>query len=241
MGKTRNLFKKIRDNKGTFHAKMSSIKDRNGMDLTEAEDIKKRWQENTEELYKKDLHDPDNHEGVTTHTHLELGILKCEVRWALGVITTNKAIRGDGIPVELFQILKDDAMEVLHSICQQIWKTKQWPLDLKRSVFISMPKRGNAKECSNYYTIALISHANKVMLKILQARLQQYVNHELSDIQAGFRKGRGIRDQIANIHWIIEKAKEKSLSALLTMPKPLTVWIMINCGKFLKRCECQVT
>ena len=206
MGKTRDLFKKIRDTKGTFHAKMSSIKDRNGMDLTEAEDIKKRWQEYTEELYKKDLHDPDNHDGVITH--LEPDILECEVKWALESITTNKASGGDGIPVELFQILKDDAVKVLHSICQQIWKTQQWPQDWKRSVFIPIPKKGNAKECSNYCTIALISHASKVMLKILQARLQQYVNRELPDVQAGFRKGRGTRDQIANIRWIMEKARE---------------------------------
>ena len=169
MRKTRDLFKKIRDTKGIFHAKMGSIKDRNGMDLTEAEDIKKRWQEYTEELYKKDLHDPDNHEGIT---HLELDILECEVKWALGSITMNKASRGDGIPVELVQILKDDAVNVLHSICQQIWKTQQWPQDCKRSVFIPIPKKGNAKECSNYRTIALISHASKVMLKILQASLQ---------------------------------------------------------------------
>ena len=140
------------------------------MDLTEAEDIKKRWQEYTE-LYKKDLHDPDNHEGVITHTHLELGILECEVRWALGSITTNKASEGDGISAELFQVLKVDAVEVLHSICQQIWKTQQWPQDWKRPVFIPILKKGNAKECSNYHTIALISHASKVMLKILQARL----------------------------------------------------------------------
>ena len=206
MGKTRDLFKKIRDTKGTFHAKMGSIKDRNGMDLTEAEDIKKRWQEYTEELYKKDLHDPDNHDGVITH--LEPDILECEVKWALESITTNKASGGDGIPVELFQILKDDAVKVLHSICQQIWKTQQWPQDWKRSVFIPIPKKGNAKECSNYRTIALISHASKVMLKILQARLQQYVNRELPDVQAGFRKGRGTRDQIANIRWIMEKARE---------------------------------
>jgi len=206
MGKTRDLFKKIRDTKGTFHAKMGSIKDRNGMDLTEAEDIKKRWQEYTEELYKKDLHDPDNHDGVITH--LEPDILECEVKWALESITTNKASGGDGIPIELFQILKDDAVKVLHSICQQIWKTQQWPQDWKRSVFIPIPKKGNAKECSNYRTIALISHASKVMLKILQARLQQYVNHELPDVQAGFRKGRGTRDQIANICWIMEKARE---------------------------------
>ena len=139
------------------------------MDLTEAEDIKKRWQEYTEELYKKDLHDPDNHEGVIIHTHLELDILECEVRWALGSITTNKASGGDGIPVELFQILKDDALKVLDSICQQIWKTQQWPQDWKRAVFIPIPKKGNAKECSNYHTIALISNASKIMLKILQA------------------------------------------------------------------------
>ena len=127
MGKTRDLFKKIRDTKGTFHAKMSSKKDRNGMDLTEAEDIKKRWQEYTEELYKKDLHDPDNHNGVITH--LEPDILECEVKWDFESITTNKASGCDGIPVELFQILKDDAVKEPHSICQQIWKTKQWPLE----------------------------------------------------------------------------------------------------------------
>ena len=206
MGKTRDLFKKIRDAKGTFHAKMGSIKDRNGRDLTEAEDIKKRWQEHTEELYKKDLHDPDNHDGVITH--LEPDILECEVKWALGSLTMNKASRGDGIPVELFQILKDDAMKVLHSICQQILKTQQWPQDWKRSVFILIPKKCNAKECSNYCTIALMSHASKVMLKIFQARLQQYMNHELPDIQACFRKGRGTRDQIVSIHWIIKKARE---------------------------------
>ena len=206
MGKTRDLFKKIRDTKGTFHAKMGSIKDRNGMDLTEAEDIKKRWQEYTEELYKKDFHDQDNHDGVITH--LESDILECEVQWALESITTNKATGGDGIPVELFHILKDDGVKVLHSICQQIWKTQQWPQDWKRSVFIPIRKKGNDKECSNYCTIALISHSSKVMLKILQARLQQYVNHELPDVQAGFRKGRGTRDQIADISWIMEKARE---------------------------------
>ena len=196
MVKTRDLFKEIRDTKGIFHAKMGSIKDRNGMDLSQAEDIKKRWQEYTEELYKKDLHDPGNHDGVITH--LEPDILEWEVKWALGSITMNKASGGDGIPVELFQIQKDDALKVLHSTCQQIWKTQQWPQDWKRSVFIPLPKKGNAKECSNYHTIALISHASKVMLKILQARLQHYVNRELPDVQAGFRKGRGTRDQIAN-------------------------------------------
>ena len=146
------------------------------MDLTEAEDTKKRWQEYTEELHKKDLHNPDNHDGLITH--LEPDILECEVKWALGSITTNKASGGDRIPAELFQILKDDAVKVMHSICQQIWKTQQWPQDWKSSVFIPIPKKGNAKECSNYCTIALISHASKVMLKILQARLQQYVNLE---------------------------------------------------------------
>ena len=167
MGKTRDLFKKIRDTKGTFHAKMGSIKDRNGMLLllTEAEDIKKRWQEYTEELYKKDLHDPDNHNRVITH--LEPDILKCQVKWALGSITTNKASGGDGIPVELFQILKDDAVKVLHSVCQQIWKTQLWLQDWIRSLFIPIPKKGNAKERLDYLTIALISHASKVMLKVL--------------------------------------------------------------------------
>ena len=166
----------------------------------------KRWQEYTEELYKKDLHDPDNHNDVIIN--LEQDILECKVTWALESITVNKASGGDGIPVELFQILKDDAVKVLHSICQQIWKTQQWPQDWKKSVFIPVPKKGNAKECSNYRTITLISHANKVMLKILQARLQQYMNHEVPDVQAGFRKGRGIRDQIANNHCIIKKARE---------------------------------
>ena len=157
MGKTRDLLKKITDTKGTFHAKMGSIKDRNVMELTAAEDIKKRWQEYTKELYKKDLHNTDNHNGVITH--LELDILECKVRWALGRIIMNKTSEGDGIPVELFQILKDDVMKRLHSICQQIWKTQQWPQDWKRSIFIPIPKKGNAKECSNYRTIALISDA----------------------------------------------------------------------------------
>ena len=138
-------------------------------------------------------------------TDLEPDILECEVKWALESITMNKASEGDGIPVELFQILKDDAVKVLHSICQQIWKTQQWTQNWKRSIFIPIPKKGNAKECSTT-TQLYSSHASKVMLKILQARLQHYVNRELSDVQAGFRKGRGTRDQIANIHWIIEKA-----------------------------------
>ena len=140
-------------------------------------------------------------------THLEPDILECKAKWALGSITTNKASGGDGIPVKLFQILKDDAVKMLYSICQHIWKTQQWPQDWKRSVFSPIPKKGNAKECSNYCTIALISHASKVMLKILQARLPQYVNRELPDVQAGFRKGRGTRDQIGNICHIIKKAR----------------------------------
>ena len=201
MGKTTDLFKKIRDTKGTFHAKMGTIKDRNGMELMEAEDTKERWQEYTEELCKQDLHDPDNHDGVITH--LEADILECEVKWALGRITTNKPSAGDGIPVELFQILNGDAVKVLHSICQQIWKTQHWPQDWKRSVFIPIPKKGNAKECSNYCMTALISHTSKLMLKILQARLQQYVNRELPYVQIRFRIGRGTSDHITNIHWII--------------------------------------
>ena len=191
------------------------------------------WVEYTEELYKKDLHDPDNHDGVITD--LETDILECEVKWALESITTNKVSGGDGIPVKLFQILKDDAMKVLHSICQQIWKTQQWPQDWKRAVFIPIPKKGNAKECSNYRTIALISHASKVMLKILQARLHQYVNHELPDVQAGLEKAEEpeIKLPTSAGSWKKQESSRKmSISALLTMPKPLTVWIIINCGKF---------
>ena len=152
---------------------------------------------------------------MTTHTNLEPDILECEVKWALGSITTNKASGGDGIPAELFQILKDDAVKALHSICQQIWKTQQWPQDWKSSVFIPIPKKGNAKECSNYCTIALTLHTSKVMLKILQARLQRYVNRELPDVQSGFRKGRGTRDQIANILCIIKKARVPEKHLLL--------------------------
>ena len=173
------------------------------------------------------LCDPDSHDGVITH--LEPDILECEVKWALESITMNKASGGYGIPVVLFQILKDDAVKVLHSICQQIWKPQEWQQAWKRSVFIPIPKKGSAKEGSDYLTIALISHASKVMLKILQARLQQYMNHELPDVQADFRKGRGTRDQIWEKQ---ETSRKTSTSALLTMPKPLTVWITINCGKF---------
>ena len=203
MGKTRDLFKKIRDTKGIFHAKMVTIKGRSDMDLTEAEYIKKKQQEYTEELYKKDVHGPDNHDCVITH--LEPDILECEVKWTLGSITMNKVSGGDRIPVELFQILKDNAVKVVYSICQQIWKTQQWPQDWKRSVCIAISKKGNPKQGSNYHTIALISHVRKVMLKILQAMLQQYMNCELPDVQTRFRKGRGTRDQIANIPQIIKK------------------------------------
>ena len=163
MGKTRDLFKKIRDTKRIFHSKMGSIKDRNCMDLTEAEDINKRWREYIE-LYKKDLHDQDNNNGVITH--LEPDILECEVKWALENITMNKAGRRDGIPVELIQILKDDAVKVLHSICHQNGKAHQWPQDCESLVFIPIPNKGSPKQCSNYHTIALISHASKVMLNM---------------------------------------------------------------------------
>ena len=176
-------------------------------------------------------------------THLEPDILECEVKWALGSITTNKASGDDGIPVELFQILKDDAVKVLHSICQHIWKTQQWPQDWKRSVFIPIPKKGKSKECSNQ-TTALISRASKVMLKILQARLQQYLNCELLGVQGRFRKGRGTRDQIDNIHWLLKKQdsyRKTSTFASLTPPKPLTVWITTNCRKFFKRWKYQNT
>ena len=175
------------------------------------------------------VNDPDNHDGVVTH-------LECEVKLALGSTTTNKASGGDGIPAELFQILKDDAVKVLYSICQQICKIQQWPQDWKRSVFIPIPKKGNAKEYSNYHTIALISHASKVKLKTLQARLQQYVNQDLPDVQTRFRKGRGTRDQIANICWIIAKSREfqKILSTSASLTMPLTVSITTNCGKFLE-------
>ena len=211
---------------------MGTIKDRNGMHLIEAEDIKKRWQEYTEELYKKDLHDQNNHDGVITH--LEPDILECEVKWALESITMNKASGGDEIPVELFQILKDDAVKVLHSICQQIWKTQQWPQNWKKSVFIPIPKKGNAKECSNYRTIALISHSSKVMLKILQLRLQQYVNCELPDDLLVLEKAENQRSNCQHL-WIIKKAREFQENiyfCFINYAKAITVWITINCGKF---------
>ena len=199
-------------------------------------------QKYTEELYKKDLHDPDSHDGVITN--LELDILACEVKWALGSITVNKASLSDGIPVELFQILKDDAVKVLHSVCQQTWKTHQWPQDWKRSVFIPVQKKGNAKECSNYHTVALISHASKVMLKILQARLQQYVNRKLPDVQAGFKKAEELELKLptsAESSQKQESSRKTSTSALLAAPKPLTVWTTTNSGKFWKRWEYQTT
>ena len=230
MGKTRDLFKKIRDTKGTFHAKMASIKDRNGMDLPEAENIKKRQQEYTEELYKEDLHDPDNHDGVIIH--LDPDILECEVKWAFGSITMNKASRGDGIPVEQFQILKDDAIK----ICQQIWKTQQWPQDWKRSFFIPIPKKSNVKECSNNHTMVLISNASKVMLKILQARLQQYVNMNFQMFKLDLEKAQEPNIKLPTSVESLKKqesSRKTSISTSLTMPKPLTVWITINCGKFL--------
>ena len=192
MGQTRDLFKKIRDTKGKSHAKMGSIKDRNSMDLTEAEDIKKRCHEYTEELYKKDLHDPDNHDHVIPQ--LEPDTLECKAKWALGSIMTNKASGGDGIPAELFQILKDDAVKMLHSICQHIWKTQQWSQDWKRSVFIPIPK--NVQILHNY--THLTCQQSNAPNSLSQAS-QQYMNRELPDVQAGFRKGRGTRDQIANI------------------------------------------
>ena len=219
MAKDRDLFKKIRDTKGIFHAKIGTIKERNSMDIREAEDIKKRWQEYTEELYKKDLHDPDNHNGMITN--LEPDIIDCEVKWALGSITTNKASGSYGIPVELLQILEDDAVKVLHSICQQTWKTQQWPQDWKRSVFISISQKGIAKQCSLYYIIAHITNTIKVMLKILQARLQQYMNHELPDVQAGFRKGRGTEIRLPTSVGSSKKqenSRKTSTSALLTKP-----------------------
>ena len=176
------------------------------MDLTEAKYIKKRWQEYAEKLSKKDLHDPDNHDGVITD--LEPDILECEVMWALGSITMNKASGGDGMPVELFQILKDNAVKVLHSITQQIQKTQQWPQDQKRSVFIPIPKKGDANECSNYCTIGLISHTSKVMLKILQAKLQQYMNMNFQMFKLNLEKAEEPEIKIANIRWILKKAKK---------------------------------
>ena len=212
------------------------------MDLTKAEDIKKRWQEYTEELYKKDLHDPDNHDAVITH--LEPDILECEVKWVLGSITTNKASGSDGIPAELFQILKDDAVKVLHSTCQQIWKTQQWPQDWKRSVFIPIPKKGKAKECSNYCTIALISHASKVMLKFSKPGFSNTWTVNFLMFKLVLEKAEELEIKLptsAGSSKKQESSRKTSISALLTIPKPLTVWITINYGKFWKRWAIQTT
>ena len=212
------------------------------MDLTEVEDIKKRWHEYTQELYKKDLNDPDNHDGVITH--LEPDILECDIKCALGSITTIRDNGGDGIPIELFQILKDDAVKVLHSIFQQVWKTQQRPKDWKMSVFIPIPKKGNPKECSNYWTIARILHTSKVMLKLLQARLQQSGNCDLPDVQAGLEKAEEPEIKLptsAGSSTKQESCRKTFISALLSMSKPLTVWITINCGNFWKRWDYHTT
>ena len=206
MGKTRNLFKKIWSYQGNISCKDGHDTCRNSKDLTEAEEIKKQWQEYTETLYKIGLNNPDNNNSVVTQ--LELDILECKVNWALGIIMINKTSGTDWIPAELFQIWKDDANKVLHSICQQVWKTQQWTQEWKMSVFIPIPKKSNAKECSSYHTVVLLSQDSKVMFKIFHSRLQQYVNQELPDVQAWLRKGRGTRSQIANIHWIMKRARE---------------------------------
>ena len=198
------------------------------------------WQEYTEELYKKDLHSPDNRDGVITD--LEPDFLECEVQWALGSVSTNKASGSDGIQGELFQILKYDAVKMLYSICQQTWKTQKCPQDWNMSVFIPIPKKGNTKGCLKFCTIVLISHASKLMLKIPQARLQQYVNRELPDIQVGFTKGREESEE-SKIKWFVGSSKKQenyrktSTSASLTSVNPLTEWITANCRKFLKRLE----
>ena len=201
----------------------------------------KRWQEYTEELYRKGSNDLDKHDGVPTH--LEPDILECEVKWTLGRFTTNKASGGDGMSPDLFQILKDDAVKVLHSICQQMWKSHQWPQDWKKSIFIPISKKGNAKECSDYRTIMLISHAKQGNAQNLSSNALAV--HKLPDVQAGFRKGRGNRGQVVNIRWIIEKIrgfqKKTCTSASLTTLKPLTMWITTHCRKFLRRWEYQTT
>ena len=209
------------------------------MDLTEAEETKERWghKDTQKKVFKKDLHDANNHDSMITH--LELHILECKVKWALRSITTNRDSGGDGIPIELFHTLKDGAVKVLHSICQQIGKTQQWLQDWKRSVFIPIPKKGNAKECSNYCTIALISHASKVMLKILQARLQQWTMNFQTfnlDLEKAVEPEIKLPTSIGSSRKQ-ENSRKTSISALLTMPKPLTIWVTTHCGKFWKRWE----
>ena len=204
---------------------LTTTRDKNGMDL-EVEDIKKRWQEQTEELYKKDLNDPGNQDGVITQVQPD--ILECEVKWALGSIIMNKLSGGDRIPAELFQILKDDAVKVLHSICQQIWKTQQWPQDWKSSVFIPIPKKGNAKEYSNYHTIAVISHAIMSCSKFSNLGFKSTWK-EISDLQVGCRKGRGTIDQNANIHLITEKEREFQKKTHLLLLHWLC-WSLWLCG-----------
>ncbi|CAF1396827.1 unnamed protein product [Adineta steineri] len=202
-GRTRDLFKKVKEIKGNVQAKWSAIQDKHGNDLTEKEAIKKRWQEYTEELYKKDPIITAIYNSAVTEPKLD--ILESEIKWALDNIAKNKAPRVDEISIALLKVLKDDAAKVMLPLCQKIWRTKQWSKDSKRSIYIPIPKKGSAKDCSNYRTIALISHDSKIILKMIQARIQQYMDRELPDVQAGFRKGRGTRDQIANIRWIMEK------------------------------------
>ena len=226
MGKTKDLLKKIRYTKGTFHAKMGTIKDRNSLNLTEAEDVKKRWQEYTEKLYKNNLHDPDNHNGVITH--LEPDILECEVKWVLGSITTKKASRGDGIPVKLFQIQKMMLWKSCTQYDQQIWNTQQSPQDWKRSVFIPIPKKGNAKECSNYCRIAFISHACKLILKILQASLNSTRTENFQMFKMDLES---MDDPEIKLPRITENRKGKRIPekikyfCFIECAKALTVWI----------------
>ena len=205
-GRTRDLFKKIKELRGQFAARNGIILDRNGKQLSDAEEIKKRWEEYTEELYKSDF---NTTQGLVDDDYeSEPDILESEVRWAIKTLANGKTPGQDEIPIELIKELKEDSIKVLTTLCRQIWKTRQWPSDWKKSIFIPIPKNGNAKDCSNYRTIALISHASKIMLKIIQRRLQPFLERELPDTQAGFRKGRGTRDQIANLRWIIEKVRE---------------------------------
>ena len=241
--KRQDIFKKIRVTKGTFHAKMVKIKNRNCTDLTEAVGINKQCQEYTEELCKKDLQYTDNYNGVITH--LEPDILEFEVKASLGSITMEKTSGADGMSIKPFRRLKDDSRKVLHSICQQMWKTQQLPQDWESLIFSPILKKGITKECSHYHTVAAMSNGRNIMLKILQSRLQQFMNNELPHVQAGFRKGWGMKDQINNIHEIIKKArdlkKKKSTSASFFRPKPLSVGITTNCLKNLKWWENQTT